>query len=132
MNLELRRSSDELNQVNAFLESILTSLRGGVVVLDPELRVLTWNDEASELWGLRADEVLGQHFLNLDMGLPLDRLHRPIRSCLAGGEPDTIELEATNRRGRAITCFVWCAPLRGQRGEIEGVILVMEGRPRSA
>ena len=34
---------------------------------------------AEELWGLRADEVVGQHFLSLDIGLPVEQLAR--RSC---------------------------------------------------
>ena len=33
----------ELDQANGFLETILTSLRAGVVVLDPELQVQVWN-----------------------------------------------------------------------------------------
>jgi two-component system CheB/CheR fusion protein len=127
MNVELQRSSEELNEINAFLESILGSLRGAVIVLDRALRVLTWNDEAAQLWGLRGDEVEEQHFLNLDIGLPVEQLHKPIKSCLAGREPETVELQATNRRGQAITCSVWCAPLRGQGGTIAGVILLMEG-----
>ena len=43
MNDEMRRRSDDLNEVNEFLESILTSLRGAVVALDRDQRVLAWN-----------------------------------------------------------------------------------------
>src|SRR2546423_6859690 len=79
MNDELRGRGQELNVSNAYLESILTSLRSAVIVIDRELRVHVWNPEAAELWGLRADEVRGAHFFNLDIGLPVAELQHPIR-----------------------------------------------------
>lgn len=127
INDELRRRSDELNHVNAFLESILTSMRGGVVVIDTNLNVLIWNRRAEDFWGLRAEEVQGKNFLILDIGLPVERLKQIIRACLAGEEEvQEMVLDATNRRGKAIQCKVSCSPLRGAGGEIQGAILLME------
>jgi two-component system CheB/CheR fusion protein len=129
MNDELRRSSDDLNEINAFLESILMSLHGGVVVVDAKLRVLAWNGNSTELWGLRADEVEGEHFLDLDIGLPVGELRGAIRSVLAGERQHaTTVLEATNRRGRPITVSVTCTPLFGQSSDVRGAILVVEER----
>ncbi len=85
INEELHQRSDELNEVNAYLEAILTSLRGGVVVLDRELLVRIWNRQSEELWGLRADEVRGKNFLNLDIGLPgRSRCGNRSETCLTG------------------------------------------------
>jgi two-component system, chemotaxis family, CheB/CheR fusion protein len=127
INEELRLRSEELNQVNAFLESILTSLRGGVVVVNRELQVQVWNNKAEDLWGLRSNEVEGQHFLNLDIGLPVGQMRQQIRSCLAG-ESRSIEvfLDAINRRGKAIQCKVTLTPLMDYRQGIHGVIMLME------
>ena len=72
INDELRRRTDGLNNVNAFLESILTSMRGAVVVLDRDFSIWVWNHRAEDLWGLRADEVRDRSFLNLDIGLPVE------------------------------------------------------------
>ena len=130
VNDELQRRSEELNQTNAFLESILTSLKGGVVVVDRDLRVQIWNHKAQDLWGLRTEEALGQNFLNLDIGLPVEKLRQPMRICLSNS-PDSSEsmsLEAINRRGRRIQCHVTSTPLIGTQGQIQGVILLMEER----
>ena len=127
INEELRQRSDELNTVNAFLESILTSLRGGVAVVDKDFKILVWNDQADELWGLRADEVIGRHLLGLDIGLPVEKLKQPLRECLAGNrEYIELELAATNRRGRSIRCRVTCSPLLGPQHQMRGVIVMME------
>ena len=70
INGELRERTGELNQVNEFLEAILTSLGVGVAVLDRAARVQVWNRPREDLWGLRAEEAVDQHFLALDIGLP--------------------------------------------------------------
>jgi two-component system CheB/CheR fusion protein len=127
MNDELRTRGDELNSSNAFLHSILTSLQGGVAVVDRELRVLAWNEAAEDLWGMREQEVRGQHFLNLDIGLPVDGLRTALRKCI-GGESigPGLTLDAVNRRGKSIRCRVTCTPLRGPTEEMQGAILHME------
>ena len=127
MNDELRQRSDDLNHVNGFLESILTSMRGAVMVLDAELRVLVWNQSAHELWGLREEEVRHKHIFGLDIGLPIDRLRPQIRACLNGTRPHTsVTLPAVNRRGKAITCHATISPLMNPAGAIQGVILATE------
>jgi two-component system, chemotaxis family, CheB/CheR fusion protein len=126
INEELRRRTEELGQTNLFLEAILGSLRDGVAVLDRDLRVLIWNKKAEDLWGLRADEVYGEHFLNLDIGLPAEQLRRPVRMILTGETESTdVALDATNRRGKAIRCHVAVAPLKNAGGEIRGAIVLM-------
>ncbi|MBD1833994.1 PAS domain S-box protein [Cyanobacteria bacterium FACHB-472] len=127
LNDEMRRRTDEINEVNAFLEAIFTSLRGGVVVVNQDLYIQIWNYKAEDLWGLRVDEVQGQHFLNLDIGLPVEQLKQPIRRCLSGEcDYEQVIANAINRRGKAIACKVTCTPLINTQREIQGAILVME------
>ena len=127
MNEELRRRSDEAAEVNLFLGSILASLRGGVVVLDRELRVLLWNPRSEELWGLRADEVEGKHFFTLDIGLPMEALRQPLRRCLSGdSDVEPLTVDAINRRGKPVQCTVTCAPLGVPGTEPRGAIVLVE------
>jgi two-component system, chemotaxis family, CheB/CheR fusion protein len=127
VNDELQDRTDEVNRANGFLEAILASLRAGVVVLGRELQVQAWNRQAQELWGLRRDEAVGQHFLNLDIGLPTEALRPMIRSTLDGDEvPQELALTAVNRRGRTIDVRIIGSPLLGQDHDAIGVLLVME------
>jgi two-component system, chemotaxis family, CheB/CheR fusion protein len=127
INEELRQRSEELNRVNGFLESILTSLRAGVVVLSQELEILIWNRKAEDLWGLRSDEVVLRHFMSLDIGLPLEPLKQPIRAILNGNSPNyELLLTARNRRGKTIQCQMILTPLIPVGSDIQGVILLME------
>jgi two-component system CheB/CheR fusion protein len=125
INDELSQRTTDLNQVNAFLESIWESLGGAVTVLDEELRVRVWNQRAEDLWGVRQDEIQGQHFLNLDIGLPVGELVPTLRSSLNGdGEKRAVRVEAINRRGKPIEVLVTSSPLLGSQKEIRGVILI--------
>jgi two-component system CheB/CheR fusion protein len=130
INNERRDRSAEVTELNQFLGSILGSLQSAVVVLGTEMEVRAWNRQAEDLWGLRSDEVLNQHFLNLDIGFPVENLRGPIRSLLAGrAEHDQLTGPAVNRRGRPIECTVSLNQLVGA-GTTHGVILVMDAVPR--
>jgi two-component system CheB/CheR fusion protein len=134
MNDELRERTAELDRTNSFLTSILASLNLGVVVVDRELEVMLWNDAARDLWGLRADEVVGRSLISLDIGLPVERLLRPLRDLLgAKCEPGTIAVDAINRRGRPVACEVAYSCLsRDDGGAAEGVVLLMDTTDREA
>jgi two-component system, chemotaxis family, CheB/CheR fusion protein len=124
MNEELRIRTTELEETRFFLEGVLSSVAAGVVVLDAELRVRSWNRGAEELWGLRGDEVHQQNFLRLDFGMPTARLTEALQRCLDSKQRiGPIDVDAINRKGRSIVCSVVCSPL-DDRGE--GLVLLME------
>jgi two-component system CheB/CheR fusion protein len=128
INGEARERSEELTRLNAFLESILRSLRGGVVMLDRNLQIHKWNHRAEDMWGLRWEEVIDKNFLNLDIGLPVEQLKAPVKACLTR-EAEFLEvvLDSINRRGKPVRVKVTCTQLAGAGGgEPQGVILVME------
>nr|WP_221379427.1 CheR family methyltransferase [Actinoplanes polyasparticus] len=129
INDQLRISSTQLDEANDFLETVLTSMEAGVAVVDPDLQIRMWNRRAEDLWGLRAGEVIGQHFLNLDVGLPIEHLQPILRAALG---PDArgseLLVDAVNRRGRTISVRVACTPLQHREGgaRSDGAIIVME------
>jgi two-component system CheB/CheR fusion protein len=127
-NEELRERTREVGELNAFMSSVFAGLRAGVVVVDSDLLVQVWNEQAEELWGVRHDEAAGRHLLSLDIGLPLDEVRPLVRSLLAGDQQEASDvIPAVNRRGRPVVVRVTASALR--YGEaVNGVILVMEPR----
>ncbi|WP_306745288.1 histidine kinase [Saccharothrix yanglingensis] len=111
--------------MNEFPESVLTSLRAGVIVLDPEVRVI--------VWGVRQDEARGEHLLNLNIGLPVAELRPVVRPALGDASFMTgLEVDAVDRKGRDVVVRVVCSSLRSNAGEPNGAILVMEQRAERA
>ena len=130
-NEEMRERTEELHDSKDFLESILTCVPVGVMVVDSNLRVLSWNRRSEELWGLREHEIYGQNFLNLDIGLPVEQLRQSIRECLTGQRDfQEVKLKAINRRGKSIECSIECTPLVSQSG-IRGAIMLVEDHDAS-
>ena len=134
-NDELRERTTEVSELNRFMESILSSLRAAVVVTDRDLKLLVWNERAADLWGLRSEEVVGQHLLNLDIGLPVEQLRPIVRRVLSDGavQPDEdVHIDGINRRGRPITVRVTASPLRDGDGDVSGVILALDPEETAA
>jgi two-component system CheB/CheR fusion protein len=126
-NEELRDRTTEISSLNHFMESILGSLGSAVVVLNRELMVQVWNQQAEDLWGLREDEAVGAHFLNLDSGLPTEQLKGLIREVIFEGSAGGHQLvPAVNRRGRSIELKVTATPLASGGDEPSGALLLME------
>jgi two-component system CheB/CheR fusion protein len=127
MNDELRDRTDETLQANSFLGSVLSGIQQGVVVVDREMRIVAWSRRATDLWGLRDDEVEGEHLLNLDIGLPVQRLRDPIRHVLAGSDEPDVEVDGHDRRGKPVRVRISFAPLqnRPDAEEPDGAILLV-------
>jgi two-component system CheB/CheR fusion protein len=141
-NEELRLRTLEVGEVNTFMESVLAGLRGAVVVVDREQRVLVWNRQAEDLWGVRREEALGRHLLALDIGLPLEQLTPVLHEVLAGRDGQDgdvrggmsapqLRLTALNRRGRSVDVRVSTTPLLRDGADVTGAIVLvdLEGQP---
>ena len=129
-NDQLRQREIEVGHSSAFLNAILSSLRVAVAVVGEDLAVKVWNQLATELWGLRADEVIGKQLTDLDIGLPVKSLVAPIRECLAAPGPGhhtrEMVVDAVNRRGRELACRVLLTPLASDDESGRAVCVLME------
>ena len=130
INDELRRRTDELNLVAIFLESVVTSLRGAVVVIDTRGTVRIWNPQAERLWGIRRREAMGTSLASLDLRTDRDALTPCIDAALRG-ELDVQErlLPVRRQDGAEAPCAVTATPLLGPGGTVHGVTLLFMERP---
>lgn len=137
MNDALQATSDDArvgeeraSAVTHFLEAVLGSLPSGVLTVDPQWQVTAWNAASEDLWGLRADEVVGRRLAELDFGLPLEGVTDTVRTVLDRPEHGLHELrlDAVNRRGRAVRLRIVVSPLQSRDGA-GGALLVTEPLP---
>jgi two-component system CheB/CheR fusion protein len=127
MDDELRHRTLEVNDVNSFLEKILTTLGIAVAVLDRDQRIQIWNGSARDLWGVTPAEAEDEHLQSLDIGLPSDQLNQKLRLILGGrSSREEAVLDAINQRGSPFRCRVTLVPLGGDDGSTSGAIMMME------
>jgi len=124
INSELHVSTTELESFKGFTDSIFAALGVAVIGLDENSKVRSWNRRAEELWGVRADEALGELFFGLDIGLPVSELRDLVKAAAAGGDVTELVVNATSRRGKAMRCRVRAARAAGS--EQAGVALLVE------
>ncbi|MEO9140508.1 MAG: CheR family methyltransferase [Jatrophihabitans sp.] len=139
-NEELQRVGAEIVDLNSFTESVLASLGAAVVVVDRDLVIRAWTPQAEELWGLRATEVVGRSFLELDSGMPVDALAPALRAVFgldgsgldgsgldgSGAVQAAVERFVTvDRRGRPITLRTSVTAMVAA-GKPSGALVMME------
>jgi two-component system CheB/CheR fusion protein len=129
MNFSLTGANNELNRFSALHRHVMDNFPSAVIVLDSHLLIEEWNRAATDLWGLREDEVLGEPFFGLDFGLPLETLQEPVRACRSVGATSvTLELEAINRLGRRVIVSVMVVAATGSDSP-PSAMLIMEVVP---
>ena len=126
INGELRRRTSDVERLNVLLETILTSLRVGVAVVDGEGLVTLWNSRATDLWGVSADEALAKPFGELDLGLPMAGVTAQVEGARGGGNASENVYQAVQRGGVPIRCKVVATPLTGLSENPAGAVIVME------
>jgi two-component system CheB/CheR fusion protein len=127
INDTLRERSLELDDARSFLDSLINSVRLGLVVVDREMRVVVWNRGCEELWGLRSTETTGMPLTALDIGLPLESIRPLIGNAFVDPESSGEALvDAVNRRGRPARVRVTCTSFRSSEESVAGALLLIE------
>lgn len=127
VNEELRLQADQATSYRLYLEAVLRSMNGGIVVLDEKLDIQSWNRWSENAWGLRADEVIGTNFDALDIGLPVHLLRDTIQAVQSGREVQTEQtLEGLDRRGRRILCEITVSGLIDEDRHNRGIVLLFQ------
>ena len=123
---QLRVKADELERMRQFSENILESLNDGLAVLDRNGRVVRWNRQMEELYGLRHEEAVGE---------VLDDLFEPrivgmIRGGASGAAEGTahyrVPMSTRHDPARRLLVNLGATPLRDSQAEVVGSIVIVE------
>jgi two-component system CheB/CheR fusion protein len=127
VNEELRIQAEQAGNYRLYLESVMRRMNGGLVVLDRDHQIQSWNRWSENAWGLRAEEVVGTSFDALDIGLPIPLLRDAVNA-LRTGRDEKIErtVEGVDRRGRRILCKVVISGLLDEDNHGHGVVLLFQ------
>lgn len=127
INDALRERSMELDESTAFVESLVNSIRLGLIVVDRQMRIVVWNRGCEELWGLRSEEAVGKSLSALDIGLPTDEIKPVIGKVFVDADiTDETTVAAVNRRGRQTLVRVMGTAFRSSDASVNGALLLME------
>jgi two-component system, chemotaxis family, CheB/CheR fusion protein len=129
-NEQMRRRADEARTYRTQVQAMMRRIDAGVMVIDNELRVRSWNCWSENTWGVGEKEVTGQWLTGLNIGLPMRELDREVRQAVVEGIGNETELDAIDRWGRKLRCRVQVAPLLYEDHTSGGALVVVEERSK--
>ena len=105
-----REASEVVRASERRLADVLEAIGEAVYAIDREQRFLFANRKALELWGKEADEIIGQHLLDVFPGIDAGEPNRACRRALASGRPEHIEAPAPALGDRWVELDAYPAP----------------------
>lgn len=109
---ELARAYSMVTERNAFVESVISTIQSGIIVLDIDLRISMINTYAAGICGKEADDLLGMPLLHISPELCEQVVER--------GDPD--EVIVTFFDNRVVIGFT-ITDIRSTRGILTGTII---------
>jgi len=101
-------------------EAILDSISEGVMTLDKDWKIASWNRAAEKITGFHREEVLGKECTKV-FRATLCREHCPVDRALSCGHPyQDVQVAIRNKRNEVVHLLVNAAPLYGEEGGIIG------------
>ena len=122
-NLELRKSLEERDRVSNYLNNILESMSGGVLVVNLEGEIALFNQAAEEITGCSQEEVLG-HPYEEAMGLDAGRENSVLHTLETGSNLTNCEKELRRLDGRDIPLGFSTSVVRDEAGRVLGAMEV--------
>jgi len=119
-----RTITQTFERAKSLMRNILDSIPTGVVTLDSRGTVTSLNGAAERLLGLRPSTIVGRPVDGLIDGAP--EVVAWARAALAG-DPRRQEADFSLARGadRRVTLRVWASDLKGDRGQSEGLVILL-------
>jgi len=115
----LRREDESTRE---FLENILESMEGGVLTVDKEARITSFNRSAEETTGFKREEVLNKECCDI-LKSDLCKKACPLKETLETGKTIfNYEIMITSKTGNKIPVNITTSPLRTSNNEIIGAI----------
>ncbi len=105
-----------------FLENILDSMEGGILTVDKNMRITTFNRAAEEILGFRREEVLNRE-CNKVLKSDLCKDECPVQRAIKTGETFFgYEVLITDKQGKKIPVNITTSPLRSGNKEVIGAV----------
>ena len=122
-NLELRNSLEEKDRVSNYLNDILESLSGGVLVVDPDGSIALFNQAAETITGYTEEQVLGRPYEEV-IGLDAGREKSLLYTLDTGVGLSNQEKDLRRADGRSIPLGFSTSLVRQTEGPVLGAVEV--------
>jgi len=121
---EQERLAEDVRRVERHLASVVESANDLVVSMEPDGRIMTWNQAAERVSGIHIAEVTGRYLA--DLCAPEDQeAMRILLRVVQRGEPSKVrEMSLCTRDGRTIPVAWACSPMWDDHSRVSALVAV--------
>ena len=120
-------AAQRVGYLKNYNENIIQSITDGIMVLDSELRIQTWNRKMEEIFHIRAGRVLGKKMDQIKHPFADPRLLNLLKSILDSGNQAEKKGLAFKIPGRAsVVLNLKAIPLLDETSRVSGIIVLHE------
>jgi two-component system nitrogen regulation sensor histidine kinase NtrY len=124
MTSDLKRSSIELERRGKLVETLLANIAAGVISVDPDGVITTWNKAAAKLLGITGSATLGKNYQEVFGADTLPSIRELVESA-KNRETAEREIQIPSA-DPPLTVVVIAATLHDEEGKAIGVLLFLE------
>ena len=109
-------------EASSRLGTIVESSQDGMIVVDTQSRIVSWNRGAERIFGYTAAEVIGfttDRFFEPDEDAVRNHIRESVT--IRGDSIENLERTWTRKDGTKVTCYSSYFPIRNQAGDIVGI-----------
>lgn len=112
----------EENLTKEYLENILQSMEGGVLTVDQDRKITSFNRSAEEITGYKREEAMNQDCCEI-LKSEICEESCPVEEVLETGKPIfNYEVEMTGKSGNKVQVNITTSPLRSSDNKIIGAV----------
>ena len=120
-------NAHRIESLKNYNENIIESMTEGMMVLDPEFRIQTWNRRMEAMFRTEASRVLGKRLEDVASMLCYPRIQNRLLSTVRSGDPfEQKSLHLRNRAQEVHIINVKAVPLFDGEGKGNGIIVIHE------
>ena len=125
-NVSLRQSNLELDRRRAYIETVVDTIAAGLLSIDRQGIITTFNPSAERMLGLWADRFRGRSANEVFKEYKLD-LFQSVYDRMLVDQRDNIALEGQlDLQGRFLTIGVHCSRMKDESNKDLGLVLIFE------
>jgi PAS domain S-box-containing protein len=107
-----------------FQAKLLSAVGQAIIATDPNGKIIYWNEAAEKIYGWNAQEVIGNHILEIDPGDLTAKEYERIIQKLSKGETWSGEFMTIKKNGEKFSAYFTNSPVFDEAGELSAVIRV--------
>ena len=124
--ISLRDSNIEIEQRRAYMETVLENVATGVISIDRDGEITTFNRAAERILGIHKEDISGKGFQEILIRIPNDAAKNIIKKIRGGGGNIDNEEMQLNMNGRNVTLRIMMTTLYDAANHFLGNVIVFD------